>query len=84
MTAKPDRFQVIPGVVNEMTASSPNPLNYDDNVHGDFFFDDNSKEISFLSKSVTEEMASKVKNIRAWLLHTAQAQPLRHMVVTAS
>ena len=61
MTAKPDRFQVIPGVVNEMTASSPNPLNYDDNVHGDFFFDDNSKEISFLSKSATVEIASNQK-----------------------
>lgn len=69
MTAKPDRFQVIPGQINEMTDASPNQLNYDNNVHGDFFFDDNNKEISFLSESFTSIFPSQYE-LSDWLSDT--------------
>ena len=35
----------------DMDSASPSQLNYDTNIHGDFYFDDNNKEISYLGKT---------------------------------
>ena len=53
MTSKPDRFQSIAGRVMDMDSASPSQLNYDTNIHGDFYFDDNNKEISYLGKIIS-------------------------------
>ena len=37
----------------DMDSASPSQLNYDTNIHGDFYFDDNNKEISYLGKIIS-------------------------------
>ena len=59
MTSKPDRFQSIAGRVMDMDSASPSQLNYDTNIHGDFYFDDNNKEISYLGKTSLYHLISE-------------------------
>lgn len=52
VSTKPDKVQVISGKLRNISEASPNMLNYDNNAHGDFYFGDNDKELSYLGKTI--------------------------------
>jgi len=45
--AEPDRVNIL-GTPRELSEGSENPLNYKQNVHGDFIYDKNNKKISYM------------------------------------
>jgi len=47
--AEPDRVNIL-GTPRELSEGSENPLNYKQNVHGDFIYDKNNKKISYMGK----------------------------------
>lgn len=50
VSSKPDRVYTSKGRMREISETKGGALSYETNVHGDFFFDENVKELSYLGK----------------------------------
>ncbi|XP_035687262.1 fibrocystin-L-like [Branchiostoma floridae] len=60
LTQSPDKFAIIPGDDRD---PSPNPLTYEDNEHGDYYFDDSTRTFSYLISGKTSVAARKKRDL---------------------
>ncbi|XP_078617867.1 fibrocystin-L-like isoform X2 [Branchiostoma floridae x Branchiostoma japonicum] len=73
-TQKPDRFQVVPGV---MKNGSSRPVSYDDNGNGDWYFDTNTRKFTYIlsGKDSEDNAVTRPVQLRVFRCYYAQCIP---------
>ncbi|KAI8520672.1 Fibrocystin-L [Branchiostoma belcheri] len=73
-TQKPDRFQVIPGV---MKNASSRPVSYEDNDNGDWYFDTNIRRFTYIlsGKDSADPAVTRPVQLRVYRCYYAQCIP---------
>lgn len=51
VSSRPDQVYTIPRVMKKIEQATPAQLAYNLNIHGDFYFNGNDKELSYLGRS---------------------------------